>query len=107
MGAKKPSTDAKSSEKKPPEPSSGTRKKGTRQTLPEIIADFKTHAAGLEGAALEKEIDGLMDRLIERHLRVVPEAMRAEARKLLRAQLEEDPTLRGMLEDLRAGAKRR
>jgi len=104
MAAKKPSSE-KAPESKKAEPSSGTRKKGG-PTIAELVAEFRTHAEGLDGRALEKEIGILMDHLVEKSARMVPEKARPRLREHLRGQLEHDPALRGLLEDLRAGVKR-
>lgn len=106
MGTKKQSVDEQLPESKSGEPSSATRPKSAPETLELLVADFKTRARGLEGPALEDEIERLMQRLIEKSARLAPEPQRPELRKFLRAQLEADPTLQGMLGDLRRAARR-
>ena len=90
------------------DPESGTRKKRTAsQEVQLLMAEFRGRTKGLPPDALEAEIDRLMGKMIERHAAVVPERMRPELRELLRGMIEEDPTVRALVGDLRESARRR
>jgi hypothetical protein len=83
------------------EASSGPREKGNTDDLQILVAQLKQRTVGLTRDELEDEIHRFFEKLIDRHAKVVPEALRGEHRKLLREMLEEDPTLQAMTEDLR------
>ncbi len=85
------------------EVSSGPRAKGASDDFQILVAQLKQRTEGLTREEIEEEIQRFFDKLIDRHAKVVPEKLREEHRKLLRATLEEDPTLRAMTEDLRNG----
>ena len=89
------------------DPVSGKRVKRTTSNETQLlVAEFRRRAVGLEGAELQAEFDRLIDRMIERHAAVVPEALRAGFRELIYGMLQSDPTLGAMVSDLRAAVER-
>jgi hypothetical protein len=85
------------------EAASGPREKGSTDDLQILVAQLRQRTVGLTAEELETEINRFFEKLIDRHAKVVPEALRAEHRKLLRDMLEADPTLQAMTADLRRG----
>lgn len=63
-----------------------------------------TRTEGLEGAALEAEVDAWVERAIDRHARAAPEALREELRRGLRAMLETDPVLGTVVRGMKTAA---
>jgi hypothetical protein len=88
------------------DPESGTRKKGPSDAIQLLVADFRRRAVGMSGAALDAEVDAFLDRVMERHIAVAPEAMQPELREAFKKRLESDPTMQRMLVELRAAAAR-
>jgi hypothetical protein len=88
------------------EQGSGTQAK---EAIPDrvqlFVAEFRRRSAGLQGEELEKEISRLMDRIIERHLSVAPEGVRADLRETLLTLLKNDPAFAVMLEELRSSPR--
>lgn len=88
------------------DPSSGPRAKSGHEDVGLLVASFRARAEGLDGAELEQELSRLLDRLVERNVKIVPEPLKEKARELLRTQLLEDPTLKALIQDLRDSVRR-
>lgn len=89
------------------EASSGPQEKGASDDLRILLAQLEQRAQGLPPSEVEEEIARFVDKLIDRHAKVVPENLRAQHRALLRDMVEQDPTLVAMLGDLRRGITKR
>ena len=88
------------------DPVSGMRKKQPGEGIYLLIAQLRARAEGLDGAELDAEIERFKDKLIERHVKVAPDAMREEMRETFREMLELNPTIGAMIEELRQAVRR-
>jgi hypothetical protein len=82
-------------------PGSGPRKKGPNEATQLLIAEFRRRSKGLSGAELDAEFERLITNMVERHVGVLPESRREDAREMLRTALRNDPALIAILEDMR------
>jgi hypothetical protein len=89
------------------EGASGERiKKQPAPAVKTLFAEFRTRSAGLSGADFERELDVLIEQVVERNLEAAPAGVRDELRETVRSYLENDPTFSKMVADLRAAARR-
>ena len=89
------------------EGASGKRiKKSAAPGVEALFAAFVERSKGLRGAEFERELDGLIDEIVERNLSVVPAGIRDELRDTMRSYLESDPTLSSMVSELRGASRR-
>jgi hypothetical protein len=90
------------------EPADGGSARRAKDPVPDrvqlYVAEFRRRSKGLAGEELEAEIRRLMDRIVERHLAVAPEASRPELRETLLLLLKNDPAFAVMLNELRESA---
>ena len=83
----------------------------SKRHLPPVVqaalARFRQRCVGskLEGAQLEEELEAVVNEIIEHYLAGVPEPLRAEARDDFAGHVENDPSIRRLIDSLREFAR--
>jgi hypothetical protein len=85
------------------EPGSHTRQKKPSDQIDLLIAELRRRSEGLEGAALQTEIDAFLEHVIEHHSKAAPPGpLREELRAVMRGMVESDPHVAAVVRELRA-----
>ena len=89
------------------EAGSGRRvKRSAPPGVQRLFAEFVERSHGLSGPALERELDQLIDQIVERNVGIAPAGHQDELRATLRSYIEGDPTLSSMVSELRRASRR-